>query len=302
MVTQRGDFAKALWPGINGWYGKAYSEYPVEYTDLFDTYKAGKAYTEDVGVSSFGLAAVKQETDGVLYDDESQAFVTRYPMITLGLGTIISREMYEDDQYQVVGPQKAAGLAFSMRQTKEIRGANVYNSAFDATKTGGDGVSLISDSHPNKAGGTWSNLLGTASDLTADAIEQACIDIAGFTNDAGLHIAIMPQCLIVPRQYVFIAERILKSTLQDSTADNAINAVRSTNVLPGGVKINHYLTDPDAWFIRTNAPHSMKYFERRPMEFSTDNDFNSENAKYKATERYAFGWTDPRGLYGSPGA
>lgn len=294
-------FAKALWPGINGWYGKAYDEHPVEYTELFDTYTSDKAYEEDVGISSFGLAPTKSEGGSIQYDKEIQGFVTRYSHVTYGLGFIITREIMEDDLYDVVGQRRAEGLAFSMRQTKENVAANVYNRAFNDDYEGGDGVAMISTDHPNVAGGTWSNRLDTDSDLSEAALEQACIDIMKYTNDRGLRISVIPQKLIVPPDLVYEATRILESPLRVGTANNDINAMAAMGKLPQGFVVNHYLTDPNAWFIRTNAPHGMKHFERRADEFTIDNDFDTENAKFKATARYSFGWTDPRGIYGSSG-
>lgn len=300
-VINSGSFAKALWPGVNAWYGKAYAEYATEYDKLFDKFSSNKPFEEDVGVSSFGLAVNKPEGSAISYDSERQAFITRYQHAVFALGFIITREMMEDDQYDVVGQRKAQGLAFSMRQTKEVIAANVYNRAFSASYTGGDGVSLINASHPNVKGGTWSNQIATAADLSEAALEQAVIDIAGFTNDAGLLIAVRPDALIIPRQLTFEAQRILGTDKRPGTDNNDLNAIKDMGLIPK-VVVNHYLTDPDAWFIRTNVPHGMKHFERRADAFDMDNDWDTENAKFKATARYSFGWTDPRGLYGSAGA
>lgn len=300
-VINSSNFAKALWPGVNAWWGKAYAEYPEEWSKLFDKYSSRKAFEEDVGVSSFGLASVKAEGAPIAYDTERQAFISRYTHVVYASGFIITREIYEDDQYDVVGQRKAQGLAFSMRQTKEVIGANVYNRAFNASFVGGDGVSLINSAHPNYAGGTWSNVLATASDLSEAALEQACIDIAGFTNDRGLTIAVRPDALIIPRQSIFEAQRILKSDGRVGTDNNDLNALKTMGMIPK-IITNHYLTDTDAWFIRTDVKDGMKYFERRADEFGMDEDFDTENAKYKATMRFSFGWTDARGLYGSAGA
>lgn len=302
MPITSGSFAKALWPGINAWYGKAYNEYPVEWDKLFDKYTSRRNFEEDVGVTSFGLAVQKAEGAPVSYDSERQGFVTRYTHVVYALGFMITREIMEDDQYDIVGQRRAQGLAFSMRQTKEVVGANIYNRAFNSSYTGGDGVALLANNHPNVAGGTWSNILSVASDLSEAALEQACIDIQGFKNDRGLLISIKPRKLIVHYSNEFDAYRILKSVGRTGTDLNDPNAIKEMGIFPEGVFVSHYLTDPDAWFIRTNAPHGLKYFERRSDEFTTDNDFDTENAKFKATARYSFGWTDPRGLYGSPGA
>ena len=300
-VINSGSFAKALWPGVNAWYGRAYDAYPEEYTKLFDKSTSSKAFEEDVGVSSFGLAVQKSEGAPISYDSERQGFITRYQHAVYALGFIITREMMEDDQYDVIGKRKAEGLAFSMRQTKEVIGANVYNRAFNSAYTGGDGVSLISASHANIKGGTWSNQIATAADISEASLEQACIDIAGFTNDAGLLIAVRPEALVIPRQLIFEAKRILGTDGRVGTDNNDLNAIKTLGSIPT-VITNHFLTDTDAWFIKTNVQNGMKYMERRADSFDMDNDWDTENAKFKATARYSFGWTDPRALYGSAGA
>jgi len=295
-------FAKALWPGINSWYGKSYDEYAVEFDRLFDKYTSNKQYEEDVGISSFGLAILKPEASPISYDQERQTFTTRYVHNVFALGFIITREIMEDDQYDVVGQKKAQGLAFSIRQTKEVNGANVYNRAFNSSYTFGDGKEMISSAHPNFAGGTFSNIISTASDLSEAALEQACIDISLFTNDRGLRIAVKPETLIIPPTLDFEAARILKSQGRVGTEFNDINALNNLSKFTKGYFINHYLTDNDAWFIRTNVKDGLKYFERRADAFEQDNDFDTENAKFKATSRYSFGITDPRAIYGSAGA
>jgi hypothetical protein len=300
-VITSGSFAKALWPGVNAWYGKEYDEYPVEWDKLFDKFTSSRAFEEDVGISSFGLAVVKPEGSAISYDSERQGFITRYQHVVYALGFIITREMMEDDQYDIVGQRKAQGLAFSMRQTKEIVGANVYNRAFNSSYTFGDGKELISNAHPLIAGGTASNIISTAADISEAALEQAAIDIAGFTNDRGLLIAARPKSLIVPRQSIYEVKRILFSEGRVDTANNDLNALKTMGVIPE-VVTNHYLTDTDAWFIRTDVKNGMKYFERRADSFDMDNDWDTENAKFKATARYSFGNTDWRGIYGSAGA
>lgn len=300
-IMNSGSFAKALWPGVNAWYGKAYNEYDVEFEKLFDKFSSNRAFEEDVGLSSFGLAVQKGEGQPISYDQERQGFTTRYTHAVFALGFIITREIMEDDQYDVVGQNKAKGLAYSIRQTKEILGANVYNRAFNSTYTGGDGQALLSNAHPNIAGGTWSNLIATPADLSEAALEQAVIDIAGYTNDRGLRISVKPKQLIIPYTLQFEAARILKSVGRVGTDNNDINALNNMGLFKD-VIINHYLTDSDAWFIRTDVPNGMKYFERRADEFGMDNDFDTENAKFKASFRASWGWTDPKGLYGSQGA
>ena len=299
-VITTGSFAAALYPGINKWYGKAYDEYPVEYTKLFDSFKSRRAWEEDYSTSSFGLAIQRGEGAGVSYDSEQQGFKTRYSHVEYALGFIITKNMVEDDQYDIVGEKKAKGLAFSMRQTKETVAANVYNRAFNNSYVGGDGLELVSTLHVNVAGGTWSNEIATAADLSEASLEQAVIDIAKYTNDRGLKIAVRPQSLIVPVDLMHEADKIMKTEYEVGTANNTVNVVRTK--FPMGVIVNHYLTDTDAWFIRTNAPDGMKYWSRKEDTFSTDGDFDTDNAKFKAVARYSFGWSDPRQIYGSQGA
>jgi hypothetical protein len=301
-IINTSSFAKTLWPGVNAWYGKAYNEYPVEWDKLFDTFQSRRHFEEDVGISSFGLAMVKPEMASINYDTERQGFTTRYTHVVYALGFMISREIMDDDLYDIVGQRRAQGLAFSMRQTKEVVGANVYNRAFNTSYTFGDGKAILVSDHPNIAGGTWSNVLSVASDLSEAALEQASIDIQGFTNDRGLKIQVLPETLIIPKEISFDAMRILKTVGRVGTDLNDINAIKEMGLFKKGMVVNHYLTDTDAWFIRTNVQHGMKHFERDADEFGTDDDFDTENAKFKARARYSFGCTDPRSLFGSPGA
>lgn len=282
-------------------YGKAYKDYPEEWSALFEKHTSKKAYEEDVGLSSFGLASQKAEGAPISYDSERQGFTTRYNHVVYALGFIITREIYEDDQYDVVGKRKANGLARSMRQTKEIIGANIFNRATTAGYTGGDGVVLLSASHPNVAGGTWSNTPSTQVDLSEAALEQAAIDIAAFRDDRGLLIAAKPKKLVIAPSNQFEAKRILGTDGRVGTDLNDVNAIKTMGIIPS-VVVNHYLTNADDWFILTDVQDGMKYFERRADAFEMDNDFDTENAKFKATARYSFGWTDPRCVYGSTGA
>lgn len=299
-VITSSSFAKLLWPGLNSIYGKSYNDYATEWDKLFEKNSSDKAYEEDVGLSSFGLASIKPEGSSIVYDSERQGFTSRYNHVVYALGFMITREIYEDDQYAKVGAQKAKALARSMRQTKEIVGANVYNNAFSGP-LGGDGVVLLSASHPAVAGGTYSNLIGTASDLSEAALEQAVIDIANFRDDRGLRIAAKPEKLVIPYTLQFEAARILNTTGRVGTDLNDTNAIKDTGLF-SNVVTNHYLTDADAWFILTDVKDGLKYFERRGDQFEMDNDFDTENAKFKATARYSFGWSDPRAIYGSAGA
>jgi hypothetical protein len=301
-VITSSSFAKALWPGVNAWYGNAYKDYPTEWESLgFEKNTSSKAYEEDVGLSSFGLASVKTEGGAISYDSERQGFTTRYNHVVYALGFIITREVYEDSQYAEVGARKAKALARSMRQTKEIVAANIFNRATTSGYTGGDGVTLLNASHPNVAGGTWSNMPSTASDLSEAALEQAAIDIAAFRDDRGLLIACKPKKLVIAPANQFEAKRILGTDGRVGTDLNDLNAVKTMGIIPE-VVVNHYLTDSDQWTIVTDVPDGLKYFERRGDQFEMDNDFDTENAKFKATARYSYGWSDPRSVYGSVGA
>lgn len=301
-IIGTGSLAKSLWPGVNAFYGLTYDEHPLEYTEIFDIHDSEKNFEEDVNVHGLGLAVVKPEGENLTYDDMKQAFLKRYTHITYGLGFIITREAIEDNLYMELAEKRAKALAHSMRQTKENVAANVLNRAFNSSYTGADGKELCATDHLLSKGGTYRNELSTPADLSESSLENAVIDIMDFTDDAGLKVNVMPKKLIVPTALCFTAERLLKSTLQNDTANNAINAVRSKGVLPEGYVVNHYLTDTDAWFIKTNAPEGLKLFERRKSAIENDTDFDSENMKFKATNRFSVGWTDPRGIFGSPGA
>ena len=300
-IVTSSSFAKLLWPGLNKVWGKEYNDYPVEWDKLFEHNKSDRAYEEDLGLSSFGLANVKAEGAPISYDTERQGFTSRYNNVVYALGFIITREIYEDDQYGKIGGQKAKALARSMRQTKETNGANIYNRAFSGSYVGGDGVSMINSAHPNVAGGTFSNQIAVASDLSEAALEQAVIDIAGFRDDRGLLIAAKAEKLVIPYQQQFEAKRILGADGRVGTDLNDPNVLKDMGIF-SNVITNHYLTDADAWFILTSVKDGVKYFERRADQFEMDNDFDTENAKFKATARYAFGWSDPRAVYGSQGA
>lgn len=300
-VITTGNHPKALWPGIRAWWGRTYDEHEVEYTDLFEVQSSSKAYEEDVQVTGFGLAPVKPEGAAISYDSETQGYTSRYTHVAYALGYICTYEELKDNLYEVVSKRRARANAFSMRQTKENVHANVYNRAFNSSYTGGDGTELIATDHSTLSG-DQSNHLTTAADLSEASLEDLVIQIAGATNDRGLKISLMPRCLIIPRQLWFEANRILKSTLQNDTANNAINVLKSTNAFPDGIKMNHYLTDADAWFIKTNCPNGMISFQRDRTGLEQDNDFDTKNAKAAAYDRYSPGWTDFRGLYGSPGA
>ena len=300
-VTTSSSFSKALAPGVNTWFGETYDEFPVEWTALFDQFTSRKQYEEDVGFAGLGLAVEKKEGAAVQYDSERQGFTNRYTHTEWALGFIVTQIAFEDDQYDVIAERRARGLAFSMRQTKELNGANVYNRAFNTSYTGGDALCLLNSAHLNVSGGTYSNILSTAANLSEAALEQAVIDLGKYTNDRGLKIAVRGQKLVIPVDLEFEAARILKNVNRPGTAERDINALVTLGKFPGGVIMNHYLTSTTAWFIKTSVQNGMKYFSRRDDSFGEDNDFDTSNAKFKAAGRYSFGWTDPRGLYGTAG-
>ena len=299
-VITTGNHPKALWPGIKAIWGRQYNEHVKERTDLFDMDTSSQAYEEDFEVTGFGLAPVKDEGAGVQFDSETQGTVSRFTHIAYALGYIVTKEELDDNLYEQVAGRRTQALAFSMNQTQENVAANVYNKAFTGGSAGGDGADLIDASHPTRTG-NQSNLLTTAAEISEAAIEDMIIQIMGAQNSRGLKINLMPQSLHVPRQQWFEANRILKSVLQNDTANNATNVLKATNALPKGIKVNHYFTSSTAWFIRTNAPRGMICYERKKAEFTKDNDFNTENAKAKAYERTSYYWSDFRGIYGTPG-
>lgn len=300
-VITTGNHPKALWPGIRAWFGRTYDEHPVEYTDIFDVETSSMAYEEDVLVTGFGLAPVKPEGGSVSYDTESQGFTKRYVHVAYSSGFIVTKEEIADNLYEMVGRRRAQALAFSFRQTRENVSANVVNRMFTTGYNGGDGVVLGSTAHPSKAG-NWSNILSTAADMSEASIEDLVIQIGKATNDRGLKISLRPMSLHIPVDLEFEAHRIVRSTLQNDTANNAVNAIRAMGVFPNGIKVNHYFTDTDAWFIKTSCPQGMMTFDRAIEEIQQDNDFDTSNAKTKKYERFSVGWTDPRGWYGTAGA
>ena len=300
-VITSGAHPKALWPGIKAWWGRTYDEHEEEFPALFDMDTSGQSYEEDVQVTGFGLAPVKPEGTGIKYDSEVQGYVSRYTHVAYALGYIVTWEELRDSKYEVVSKRRAQALAFSMRQTKENVAANVYNRGFNSNFVFGDAVELFSTAHPTLSG-DQSNHLTTAADLSEASLEDLIIQIMGATNDRGLKVSLMAKGLCVPRQLWFEANRILKSTLQNDTANNALNVLKATNALPDGIKVNHYFSDPDAWFLRTNAPRGQIGYTREPVDFSQDNDYDTKNAKAACYERFSFGSTNFRGTYGSPGA
>lgn len=298
MTMNTGTIAKAIWPGVNKFYGLGYKSHPIEYTKIFETVTSDKSYEEDVALSGFGLFSNKTQGSGIAYDAARQGVVTRYTHVVYGLGFQVTREMLEDMQYNLAF-KNARALGESARTTQEIIAANILNRAFNSSYTGGDGKELCATDHPLIAGGTASNELSVAADLSEASIEQMLIDIDGMTDDRGLQKAAMAKRLIIPRQLRFEAMRILKSDQQSGNGNNDINALKGMGL---EIVVNHYLTDADAWFMQTDVADGLKCFNRRETEFGSDNDFDTESAKFKCTFRKSWGWSDFRNIWGSPGA
>ena len=301
----RGDLAKLLWPGLNAIFGQEYAQHPVIYDKLFMYNKSSKAYEEDVGLVGTGLVPIKTEGAPIILDSMSQGFIKRYTHLTYASGFKVTMEAYEDNQYtlsqQMIRSPRA--LAYSMRQTKETVAANIFNRGFTSTYAGADGKELFATDHPNGggAGGTYQNELSTSADLSEAALEQASIDMGGWTNDKGLKINAQIKLLLVPVALKFEAYRITKSVLRPGTADNDVNALRAMGTIPD-IQVSSYLTDTDAWFLLTDVPDGLKWFDRMADTFDTDNEFLTKDAIYTGMFRCAFGWTDPKGGYASPGA
>lgn len=299
-VINTGSHPKLLWPGIHAVWGQIYAEHAEEYTDLFDQLNSSRAYEQDVQVTGFGLAPVKGQGQSLSYDSEMQGWVTTYAHVAYALGYIVTYEELQDNQYKEVATRRAKANAFSMRQTIENVAAFLYNNAFVSTfYTTPDGQPLISSAHVNPSGGTFSNALTPGADLSEAALEDICIQIMQTTQDRGLLISNMPQSLHIAPSEWFNANRVLKSTLQSHTGNNAINVLKATNAFPKGIKLNHYFTNSNAWFVRTNIPNGMQMFWRNRPSFDQDNDFDTKNAKAASYMRFSVGATDPRGIYGS---
>jgi hypothetical protein len=301
MAISRAQLVKELEPGLNALFGLEYKNYENEHAQIYDTETSDRAFEEEVMLSGFGEAPVKSEGSGVAYDNAQEAFTARYTHETIALAFSLTEEAIEDNLYDRLASRYTRALARSMATTKQIKAASVLNGAF-STSIGGDGVVLCSTAHPTIGGPNLSNTLLVAADLSETSLEQALIDIAAFTDERGLKIAVQGAKLIIPKELQFTADRIMKSTLRVGTADNDINAIRNMGMIPQGYTVNHYLTDPEAFFIKTDAPNGMKMFQRLGIKTAFEGDFDTGNVRYKARERYVFGFSDPRGIFGSPGA
>ena len=301
MALNRALFTKQLNLGLNTVFGMEYDRYPEQWRALYSTEQSMKAFEEDVQMIGFGAAPTKAEGAMINYDSGREGFVSRYVHETVALAFAITEEAEEDGLYGSLGAKYARALARSMQQTKEVKGANVFNNA-TGTSVGGDGVSLLNGSHPLGGGGTASNKLATAADLSETSLESLLIQISEAVDDRSIPVALSGRKLAVPPQLVFIAERILKSNLRPGTADNDINALRNMGMIPEGVVVNQRFTDPDQYFILTDCPDGMKHFVRAPIKKAVEGDFETGNLRYKVRERYSFGFTDWRAVYGSQGA
>ena len=302
MAISRAQLAKELEPGLNALFGLEYARYTDEAAQIYDTESSERAFEEEVMLSGFGSAPVKTEGTAVSFDDAQEAYTARYTMETIALAFSITEEAIEDNLYDRLASRYTKALARSMSNTKQVKGAATLNNAFDSSFVGGDGLELISTAHVLVNGNTWRNEPTTAADLNETSLENGLIDVAGFVDERGLKVSVRGQKLIIPAALQFVADRLLESTLRPGTADNDINAMRNMGMLPQGYTVNHYLTDTDAWFMRTDAPRGFIHFERMPISTKMEGDFDTGNVRFKARERYSFGYSDPRCVYGSPGA
>lgn len=301
MAISRAQLVKELEPGLNALFGLEYKNYENQHEQIYNMETSDRAFEEEVMESGFGEAPVKTEGAGVAYDQAQEVYTARYTHETIALAFSLTEEAVEDSLYDRLSARYTKALARSMAQTKQIKAAAVLNGAF-TTSIGGDGKPLCATDHPTLSGPDLRNELATPADLSETSLEQALIDIAAFTDERGLKIAVQGLKLIIPKELMFTADRIMKSTLRVGTADNDINAVRNMGMVPQGYVVNNFLTDPDAWFIKTDAPNGMKGFIRVAMKTGFEGDFDTGNVRYKARERYSFGFSDPRGMFGSPGA
>ena len=302
MAISRAQLLKELLPGLNALFGLEYARYGEEHKEIYETETSERSFEEETKLSGFTAAPVKNEGQAMAYDNAQEAWTARYTHETIAQGFSLTEEAIEDNLYDSLSGRYTKALARSMAYTKQVKAANVLNNGFTAGYTGGDGVTLFSTSHPLVSGGVNSNRPATNADLNETSLENAVIQISLWTDERGLLIAAKPKKLIVPPALQFVATRLLETELRVGTADNDINAIKNNGSIPEGYTINHWLTDTNAWFLTTDVPNGMKHFVRTPMQTGMDGDFDTGNVRYKARERYSFGWSDPLGMYGSPGA
>jgi len=303
MAISRAQLLKELLPGLNALFGIEYKRYGEEHKEIYETETSERSFEEETKLSGFSAAPVKNEGSAIAYDNAQEAFTARYNHQTIALGFSLTEEAVEDNLYDTLSARYTKALARAMSYTKQVKAAAVLNNGFTGgANAGGDGVALFSTDHPLVSGGTNSNTQATPTDLNETALENAVIQIAAWTDERGLLIAAQPRKLIVPPNNQFVATRLLETELRVGTADNDINAIKNNGSIPEGYTVNHYLTDPDAYFLTTDVPNGMKHFVRTPLSTSIDGDFDTGNVRYKARERYSFGFSDPLGMFGSPGA
>ena len=302
MAISRAQLLKELLPGLNALFGLEYEKYGEEHQEIFEQESSERSFEEEVKLSGFSAAPVKNEGSAIAYDNAQEAWTARYNHETIAMGFSVTEEAVEDNLYDSLSARYTKALARAMAYTKQVKAASILNNGFDSNYTGCDGVELFSTAHPLVSGGTNQNEPTTASDLNETSLENAVITIGSWTDERGLKIAARPMKLIIPSALQFVATRLMESQGRVGTADNDVNALRSMGSIPQGFAINHYLTDTDAWFLTTDVPNGLKHFVRTAMQTSMDGDFDTGNARYKARERYSFGWSDPLGMFGSPGA
>jgi hypothetical protein len=302
MAISRAQLLKELLPGLNALFGLEYSRYGEQHKEIYETETSERSFEEETKLSGFSAAPVKNEGSAIAYDNAQEAWTARYNHETIALGFSLTEEAIEDNLYDSLSSRYTKALARGMAYTKQVKGATVLNNGFTAAFTGGDGVALFSTAHPLVSGGVNSNRPTTGVDLNETALEAAVIQIAAWTDERGLLIAAKPKKLIVPPALMFVATRLLETELRVGTTDNDINAIKNNGSIPGGYTVNNFLTDTNAWFLTTDVPNGMKHFVRTPMSTGMDGDFDTGNVRYKARERYSFGWSDPLGVWGSPGS
>jgi hypothetical protein len=302
MAISRAQLLKELLPGLNALFGLEYAKYGEEHKEIYETESSERSFEEETKLSGFSAAPVKNEGSAIAYDNAQEAWTARYTHETIAMGFSITEEAVEDNLYDSLSSRYTKALARGMAYTKQVKAAAILNTGFTGGPTYGDGVTLFSTSHPLISGGVNSNRPTTPADLNETSLENAVIQIAGYTDERGLLIAAKPKKLIVPPALMFVATRLLETELRVGTADNDINALKNNGSIPGGYTVNHFLTDTNAWFLMTDVPNGLKHFVRTPLQNSMDGDFDTGNVRYKARERYSFGVSDPLGAYGSPGA
>ena len=302
MAISRAQLLKELLPGLNALFGLEYARYGEEHKEIYETETSERSFEEETKLSGFSAAPVKNEGSAIAYDNGQEAWTARYNHETIALGFSLTEEAIEDNLYDSLSARYTKALARAMSYTKQVKAAAVLNNGFSASYPGGDGKALFANNHPLVSGGTNSNIPSTSADLNETSLENAVIQIAAWTDERGLLIAAKPKKLIVPPALQFVATRLLETELRVGTNDNDINALKNNGSIPEGYTINHFLTDTNAWFLTTDVPNGMKHFVRTPLSQSMDGDFDTGNVRYKARERYSFGWSDPLGMYGSQGA